>query len=130
MKKAIHRIRKSFSLDALKTVFENAEASSFLKGLDGGWKASLDWMIKESNFLKVLEGNYADKPTRYGRKEPVPGWCSHSLGEAEIEAIQKQMSKKTDKEEKEELDRLEKEQEKELAARAERLKRILGQEAI
>lgn len=39
--------------------------------------------------LKVLEGNYADKPRRYGRKEPVPGWVGFEPGEAELEAIQR-----------------------------------------
>ena len=69
-KKAIHNILKKYTLDDLKTVFENAENSSFLKGLDGGWKASFDWMIKESNFLKVLEGNYADKAKKpLGQKQ-------------------------------------------------------------
>lgn len=125
-KKAIHRIRKSFSLDDLKTVFENAEASSFLKGLDGGWKASFDWLIKEANFLKVLEGNYADKP-KYGRKEPVPGWMERKLDDAEVEYIKRTMKEDIDMAE---LERLEAEQEKELAARAERLKKVLGQKEV
>lgn len=126
-KKAIQRIRGKYSLDDLKTVFENAEKSSFLKGLDGGWKASFDWLIKEANFLKVLEGNYADKPKR-GRKEPVPGWMGFQMGEAEEEAIRRTMNEKIDVEE---LERREAEHEKELAARAERLKKVLGQkEAI
>ena len=93
-KKAIKARLKSYTLDDFRTVFENAEASSFLKGVDGGWKASFDWLIKESNMLKVMEGNYADKPRRYGRKEPVPGWVGYvsgdaELGEAELEAIQR-----------------------------------------
>jgi len=88
-KKAIKARLKVYSLEDFKTVFENAEKSSFLKGEDGGWKASFDWLIKEANMLKVLEGNYADKPKRYGRKEPVPGWCEPTLGDAELEAIQK-----------------------------------------
>lgn len=88
-KKAIKARLKTYTIDDFKTVFENAEASSFLKGADGGWKASFDWLIKEANMLKVLEGNYADKPKRYGRKEPVPGWCQPSLGDAELEAIQR-----------------------------------------
>ena len=61
-KKAIKKILAKFSIDDLKTVFENAENSSFLKGLKGDFKASFDWLLKESNFLKTLEGNYADKP--------------------------------------------------------------------
>lgn len=127
-KKAIQKIRGKYSIDDLKTVFENAENSSFLKGLDGGWKASFDWLIKEANFLKVLEGNYSDKPKRYGRKEPVPGWVKRDLDVDEIEAINRTLNEDIDSEE---LERLEAEHEKELAARAERLKKVLGQkEAI
>ena len=88
-KKTVTTMLDRYSMENFKTVFESAEASSFLKGADGGWKASFDWMMKDANFIKILEGNYADKPKRYGRKEPVPGWCEPSLGEAEMEAIQK-----------------------------------------
>jgi hypothetical protein len=89
-RKAILSRLESYGMDDFKTVFENAEASSFLKGEDGGWKASFDWLIKEANMLKVLEGNYADKPKRYGRKEAVPGWCKQTeLGSAEMDAINK-----------------------------------------
>lgn len=90
-KKAIKARLKTYTIDDFRKVFENAEASSFLKGVDGGWKASFDWLIKESNMLKVLEGNYADKPRRSGRKEPVPGWMPFEPGEAELEAIRRVM---------------------------------------
>jgi predicted phage replisome organizer len=87
-KKAIKARLNTYTVEDFKAVFENAENSSFLKGEDGGWKASFDWLIKETNMLKVLEGNYQDKPKRYGRKEKVPGWMEPSLGDAELEAIQ------------------------------------------
>ena len=87
-KKAIKARLNTYTVEDFKAVFENAEKSSFLKGEDGGWKASFDWLIKETNMLKVLEGNYQDKPKRYGRKEKVPGWMEPSLGDAELEAIQ------------------------------------------
>lgn len=88
-RKAIKARLKSYTLEDFRTVFENAEASSFLKGSnDRNWSANFDWLIKDSNMAKVLEGNYADKARRYGRKEPVPGWCqSNTLGDAELEAI-------------------------------------------
>jgi len=36
-----------------------AEASGFLKGQNSrGWQANFDWLINESNMVKVLEGNY------------------------------------------------------------------------
>ena len=126
-KKAVAKLLKTYSIEDFRKVFENAEASSFLKGTDGGWKASFDWLIKEDNLLKVLEGNYADKP-KYGRKEAVPGWMERKLDQDEEEAIRRVL--REDPINDEELERLEAQQEKELAARAERLKRILGQEAI
>ena len=95
-KKAIKARLKSYSLDDFRALFENAEASSFLKGTEGGWKASFDWLIKEANMLKVLEGNYADKGKRYGYKEKVPGWMKHTnadyLDEDAIRSIQKMMA--------------------------------------
>ena len=93
-KKTIKARLKSYSLEDFKTLFENAEASSFLKGTEGGWKASFDWLIKESNMLKVLEGNYTDKPKTYGYryKEKTPGWMGFTAGEAEVEAIHRIMN--------------------------------------
>ena len=36
--------------------------SDFLLGVDGGWRADLDWLIEnENNIVKVLEGKYANK---------------------------------------------------------------------
>lgn len=110
-KRAIKARLKSYTLEDFKTVFENAEASSFLKGEDGGWKASFDWFIKEANMLKVLEGNYADKGKR-GYKEKTPVWASSGLGEAELEAIRnmfKDEPKEDDPETQREREQLEKE---------------------
>ena len=120
-KKAIKARLNTYSLDDFKTVFENAENSAFLKGSnDRNWQANFDWLIADKNFVKVLEGNYADKP-KYGRKEPVPGWMERKLDDDEIAAIHRVMNKDID----EELKKAEEEYEKELAVRAERLKKIL-----
>ena len=74
-RKAIKARLNTYSFEDFKTVFENAEASSFLKGSnDRNWSANFDWLIKDSNIAKVLEGNYANKGSRYTRKETVPGW--------------------------------------------------------
>ena len=89
-RKAIKARLNTYSLEDFKTVFENAEASSFLKGSnDRNWTATFDWLIKDSNMAKVLEGNYADKGNRYGRKENVPDWMESRQGEAEMDAIKK-----------------------------------------
>lgn len=51
-----------YSLEDFKKVFENTQKSTFLSGKANNcsWKANFDWLIKEDNFLKVLEGNYQD----------------------------------------------------------------------
>ena len=51
---------EKFGKEAVKEGFERASKSSFLTG-SNGWKATFDWLILPSNFLKVLEGNYDDK---------------------------------------------------------------------
>ena len=65
-KKAIKARLNTYSLDDFRTLFEKAEASSFLKGKNNSnWSATFDWLIKDSNMAKVLDGNYDDKPVTY-----------------------------------------------------------------
>ena len=91
-KKAIRARLNTYTLDDFKTVFENAEASSFLKGAnDRNWTATFDWLIKDANMAKVLEGNYVDKPQRGGRKEIVPSWMQEEPSDWAREAIKRQM---------------------------------------
>lgn len=45
--------------EALKTMTEKAAASDFLNGRSAGsWVASIDWLLRPNNFVKVIEGNY------------------------------------------------------------------------
>lgn len=61
-KKAIKARLKVYTLDDFKRLFEKAEASSFLKGgNDRNWSANFDWLIKDSNMAKVLDGNYDNR---------------------------------------------------------------------
>lgn len=63
-KKAIKARLNTYTLEQFKAMFEMAEASPFLKGQgDRNWRANFDWLIKDSNFAKVLDGNYSDKKT-------------------------------------------------------------------
>ncbi|WP_273000723.1 hypothetical protein [Hydrogenibacillus schlegelii] len=54
-----------YGLDAIRTVFEKAEASDFLSGRNGKWRGcSLDWLIREENFVRVWEGRYDNRPPK------------------------------------------------------------------
>lgn len=61
-RKAIRARLRTHSAADFITLFEKAEASDFLRGANGrDWSATFDWLIKESNMEKVLEGNYDNK---------------------------------------------------------------------
>lgn len=61
-KKAMRARLNTYTVDDFKALFEKAEASSFLKGKNSSnWSATFDWLIKDSNMAKVLDGNYDDK---------------------------------------------------------------------
>lgn len=64
-KKAIRARLNTYSVDEIKKVFELAEQSDFLKGKnDRNWTATFDWMMKDSNMAKILDGNYRNKETQ------------------------------------------------------------------
>lgn len=47
------------SIDTFRELFTIAEGSAFMKGEnDRNWRADFDWMMKPTNFSKVLEGKY------------------------------------------------------------------------
>ena len=62
-KKAIKaRLANGYTVESFKELFQKAEASSFLKGQnDRNWQATFDWLVKDSNMAKVIDGNYSDE---------------------------------------------------------------------
>lgn len=61
-KKAIKaRFSSGYTMEDFQRLFEKTEASSFLKGANSrNWRASFDWITKDANMAKVLDGNYDD----------------------------------------------------------------------
>jgi hypothetical protein len=50
---------RSDSLEYWDRYFKHVKSSSFLTGGSrDGWKANFDWLIKKSNFIKVIENTY------------------------------------------------------------------------
>ena len=63
-KKSIKARLNIYNYDDFKTLFTKAEASNFLKGKNSrDWQANFDWLIKDNNMAKVLDGNYDNKST-------------------------------------------------------------------
>lgn len=69
-KKAISARLKKYTIEDFKTLFEKAEASDFLKGNNSrNWSANFDWLIKDRNMPKVLEGNYDNREQKINNGE-------------------------------------------------------------
>lgn len=61
-KKMIKARLNTYSIEDIQRAFELAEESDFLKGQNNrNWSATFDWMMKDTNLAKILEGNYANK---------------------------------------------------------------------
>ena len=65
-KRAIRRIHERFSDDEIEMGFRKAQASEFLSGKFKGqghenWICTFDWIMKDTNMAKVLDGNYDNR---------------------------------------------------------------------
>ncbi len=83
-KKAIKARLNTYTIEQIQEVFTKAEASDFMKGANNrNWSATFDWMMKDGNFAKILDGNYDNrKPnTDFSVKVSVKNekqWCFDS----------------------------------------------------
>jgi uncharacterized protein YdaU (DUF1376 family) len=66
-KKLITNRIKENSLEILGDVFKKVCESDFLSGRKSDWKASFDWIMNPTNFVKILEDNY--KNNKNGTRE-------------------------------------------------------------
>ena len=70
-KKAIKARMNTYSVDDFEVLFQKAEASDFLKGKNNrNWTATFDWLIKDANMAKVLDGNYDNKQDAKNNAQP------------------------------------------------------------
>ena len=64
-----------YSVEEFQKLFEMAEGSSFLKGSNNrNWSANFDWLVKDANMAKVLDGNYSDQIESKSKEPEHYGW--------------------------------------------------------
>ncbi len=64
------RLKEVDGLDGWIVAMDKAAASDFLSGRSGGWIANFDWLCKQANFTKLLEGNYDNRDHNgYGTRD-------------------------------------------------------------
>lgn len=61
-----------YGIDNLLKAIENINNSNFLKGQNNkGWTITFDWLIKPSNFIKVLEDTYKDNMKEVAKNDCI-----------------------------------------------------------
>lgn len=56
---------KEYTLDDFRKAFMKVENTAFLRGEnERGFRATFDWLIKDGNMAKVMDGNYDDRPNK------------------------------------------------------------------
>lgn len=67
-KMLIARIRE-YNFDTVCKAIDNIKQSRFLQGYVNDFAITFDWFVRPNNFIKVLEGNYTDKPSQEPKRE-------------------------------------------------------------
>ncbi|MCR0204976.1 hypothetical protein MKC66_09640 [[Clostridium] innocuum] len=93
-RKAVKARLKKYTTDDLQRAFTLAEKSDFLKGANNrNWSATFDWMLKDANLAKILDGNYTNK-TSSTEKQLPEWWSSQDLVEAETDFDEEELDRK------------------------------------
>jgi hypothetical protein len=70
-KTALKNRIEEHGVEQIEVVFEMVSESKFLNGENGsGFTASIDWVLKPQNFIKILEGNYKNKSNVNNNQRP------------------------------------------------------------
>jgi hypothetical protein len=70
-KKLIKCRLEEYDQDTIKKVILKARDNNFLSGKETSFKANFDWIFNKTNFLKILEGNYENEKTNFGKDKPA-----------------------------------------------------------
>jgi len=81
------RLNDAGGLEGWHVALAKAEASDFCTGRATGWKASFDFLLQESSFVKLMEGNYDNRPDpSQGRRAAAPAGGGRPTSLASIAA--------------------------------------------
>ena len=70
-KKLIKNRLEEYDEDTIKKVILKASNNNFLNGNETKFRANFDWIFNKTNFLKILEGNYENEKSNFGKDKPA-----------------------------------------------------------
>lgn len=71
--KGISNLLKKYSYEDILEVFNKLEESDFCTGKVNGWRADIDFILREDKFISVLEGKYDNKGRKCKAEAITPG---------------------------------------------------------
>lgn len=100
-KKAISSLIKKFSKEDFILVIEKSKESNFLQGQnDRNWKADFDWILNQTNFIKILEGNYDNNTQKNSSNGKQQQFTSNSKKPARFSIARAEQTLRSDAERK------------------------------
>lgn len=85
-RKAIDKLLKSYDRKEIIKAFNIANSTPFLTGQnDRGWKADLDFILREDKFVSILEGKYGSNSSNSKKFSEGSGITSEGYTESEKE---------------------------------------------
>lgn len=83
-KRDINKLFKNYDKHTIEIVLKKCEASDFLVDNVKGW-AKFDWIIKDSNFIKILEGNYDNHKATNKKKSSIESRYGNHLAKGKYD---------------------------------------------
>jgi len=121
-----HQLRallRKYPMAKLEKMATMAAESDFLNGGgQRGFKADMEWLTREANFLKVVNGKYSNIPAHRRWRDPA-------IVRAETEAQRRELVRKVEQEIHEERERAYQERSQK-AATVEQIRAILGDHCV
>ena len=121
-----HQLRallRKYPMAKLEKMATMAAESDFLNGGgQRGFKADMEWLTREANFLKVVNGKYSNIPAHRRWRDPA-------IVRAEAEAQRRELVRKVEQEIHEERERAYQERSQK-AATVEQIRAILGDHCV
>jgi hypothetical protein len=66
---------RGMTIETFKAIFTKTQESDFLSGRNNKWNnCDFDWVLKEENQIKILEGNYDNKRMAGKENAKLPTW--------------------------------------------------------
>jgi len=75
-----------YSLEMIKECFQIVQDSDFLSGRSAKFTScGIDWVLKQANWTKIVEGNYANKSATITKKQGMANFTGRDYQKSDFD---------------------------------------------